>query len=227
MDCDVAIIGYGPVGATAAALLGGQGLTVAVVERMAGVYDKPRAITADHEVMRCMQFAGIGTELGAHVRPHPGTRYLGVDGNTIKQTDVIPPPYPLGWPTGIHFIQPEFEAMLRRAVARHGNVEVLLAHELVDLADLGDSIALTVRNLARAQTRSIRARYLLACDGANSFVRRKLGINYEDLAFDEWWIVVDAWQRRPTALPEMTRSIAGRRAPPVRSPARATCGDGN
>ena len=140
MDCDVAIIGYGPVGATAAALLGGQGLTVAVVERMAGVYDKPRAITADHEVMRCMQFAGIGTELGAHVRPHPGTRYLGVDGNTIKQTDVIPPPYPLGWPTGIHFIQPEFEAMLRSAVARHGNVEVLLSHELVDLADLGDGI---------------------------------------------------------------------------------------
>ena len=203
MDCDVAIIGYGPVGATAAALLGGQGLTVAVIERMAGVYDKPRAITADHEVMRCMQFAGIGTELGAHVRPHPGTRYLGVDGNTIKQTDVIPPPYPLGWPTGIHFIQPEFEAMLRGAVARHGNVEVLLSHELVDLADLGDSIALTVRDLARAQTRSIRARYVLACDGANSFVRRKLGINYEDLAFDEWWIVVDAWQRRPTALPEM------------------------
>jgi 3-(3-hydroxy-phenyl)propionate hydroxylase len=203
MDCDVAIIGYGPVGATAAALLGGQGLTVAVVERMAGVYDKPRAITADHEVMRCMQFAGIGTELGAHIRPHPGTRYLGVDGNPIKQTDVIPPPYPLGWPTGIHFIQPEFEAMLRNAVARHGNVNVLLSHELVELVDLGDGVTLTVRDLARAQTRSIQARYLLACDGANSFVRRKLGISYEDLAFDEWWIVVDAWQRRPTALPKM------------------------
>jgi len=108
MDCDIAIIGYGPVGATAAALLGGQGLKVAVIERMAGVYDKPRAITADHEVMRCMQFAGIGQELAAHVRPHPGTRYLGVDGNTIKQTDVIPPRYPLGWPTVMHFIQPEF-----------------------------------------------------------------------------------------------------------------------
>src|SRR4029078_9634708 len=76
MDCDIAIIGYGPVGATAAALLGGQGLSVPVIKRMAGVYDKPRAITADHEVMRCMQFAGIGQELAAHVRPHPGTRYL-------------------------------------------------------------------------------------------------------------------------------------------------------
>lgn len=203
MDCDIAIIGYGPVGATAAALLGGQGLKVAVIERMAEVYDKPRAITADHEVMRCMQFAGIGQELAAHVRPHPGTRYLGVDGNTIKQTDVIPPPYPLGWPTGIHFIQPEFEAMLRNAVGRHGNVDVLLSHEVVDLADLGDGVTLAVKDFAHAQTRTIHARYLLACDGANSFVRRHLGISYEDLAFDEWWIVVDAWQRRPTPLPEM------------------------
>ena len=188
MDCDIAIIGYGPVGATAAALLGGQGLKVAVVERMAGVYDKPRAITADHEVMRCMQFAGIGQELGAHVRPHPGTRYLGVDGNTIKQTDVIPPPYPLGWPTGIHFIQPEVEAMLRNAVARHSDIEVLLSHELVDLADLDDGITLTVKDLAQAQNRYPCA-ISLACDGANSFVRRKLGISFEDLAFDEWWIV--------------------------------------
>ena len=71
------------------------------------------------------------------------------------------------------------------------------------LPTMGDGISLTVRDLAQAQTRSIQARYLLACDGANSFVRRKLGISYEDLAFDEWWIVVDAWQRRPTALPEM------------------------
>ena len=140
MDCDVAIIGYGPVGATAAALLGGQGLTVAVVERMAGVYDKPRAITADHGVMRCMQFAGIGTELGAHVRPHPGTRYLGVDGNTIKQTGVIPPPYPLAGrrhpfhPAGIRG-----DVAQRRGTARQ--CRGAARHELVDLAGLGDGIA--------------------------------------------------------------------------------------
>jgi 3-(3-hydroxy-phenyl)propionate hydroxylase len=191
------------VGATAAALLGGRGLKVTVIERMAGVYDKPRAITADHEVMRVMQFAGIGQELGAHIRPHPGTQYLGVDGKIIKQTDVIPPPYPLGWPTGVHFIQPEYEAMLRAAVARHDNVEVLLSHELVDFAEGGDRIALEVRDLASGQTRSIDAGYLLACDGANSFVRKRLAIGYEDLAFDEWWVVVDAWERRPTSFPAM------------------------
>jgi 3-(3-hydroxy-phenyl)propionate hydroxylase len=203
MHCDIAIVGYGPVGATAAALLRGQGLEVVVIERMAGIYDKPRAITADHEIMRVMQFAGIGEELGAHIRPHPGTQYLGVDGNPIKRTDVIPPPYPLGWPTGIHFIQPEFEAMLRGAVARHDNVDVLLSHELVDFTDFGDRIALEVKDMASGETRSIATRYLLACDGANSPVRKRLGIGYEDLAFDEWWVVVDAWQQRPTPLPDM------------------------
>lgn len=203
MHYDIAIVGYGPVGATAAALLGGQGLKVVVIERMAGVYDKPRAITADHEIMRVMQFAGIGAELGAHIRPHPGTQYLGVDGKPIKQTDVIPPPYPLGWPTGIHFIQPEFEAMLRGAVARHSNVDVLLSHELASFEDFGERIALEVEDLASGQTRSIDTRYLLACDGANSPVRKRLSIGYEDLAFDEWWVVVDAWQQRPTPLPDM------------------------
>jgi len=203
MDYDIAIVGYGPVGATAAALLGGQGLRVVVIERMAGIYDKPRAITADHEIMRVMQFAGIGAELGAHIRPHPGTQYLGVDGEPIKRTDVIPPPYPLGWPTGIHFIQPEYEAMLRGAVARHDNIDVLLSHELVSFQDFGDRIALEVEDLAGPQPRTIHVRYLLACDGANSSVRRRLGIGYEDLAFDEWWVVVDAWQQRPTLLPDM------------------------
>jgi 3-(3-hydroxy-phenyl)propionate hydroxylase len=203
IECDVAIVGYGPVGATAAALLGGHGLTTVVIDRMADIYDKPRAITADHEVMRVMQFAGIGRELGAHVKPHPGTQYLGVDGKIIRHTDVVPPPFPLGWPTGVHFIQPEFEAMLRGAVARHADTKVLLAHELVDLRSAGERILLELRDLDGGDARSIDAKYLITCDGANSFVRKRLGIGYEDLAFDEWWVVVDAWQRRPTALPTM------------------------
>lgn len=38
----------------------------------------------------------------------------------------------------------------------------------------------------------LRSRYLVACDGANSFVRKQLAIRLDDLAFDEWWMVVDA-----------------------------------
>ena len=45
---DVAIVGLGPVGAIFANLLAKAGLSVAVVERVADIYDKPRAITLDH-----------------------------------------------------------------------------------------------------------------------------------------------------------------------------------
>jgi 3-(3-hydroxy-phenyl)propionate hydroxylase len=116
---------------------------------------------------------------------------------------VIQPPYPLGWPVGVHFIQPEYETMLRNAAARHGNIDVRLSHELVDFTEARDRIVLEVRDLTNGQTSSIDTRYLLACDGANSFVRKRLGIGYADLAFDEWWVVVDAWERAPTSFPGM------------------------
>ena len=45
---DVAVIGFGPTGAVAAALLGKAGLRTHVVDRATGIYDKPRAVALDH-----------------------------------------------------------------------------------------------------------------------------------------------------------------------------------
>ena len=52
---DVAVIGYGPTGATAANLLGQLGLKVLVIERDPDVYGRARAISTDEEVMRVWQ----------------------------------------------------------------------------------------------------------------------------------------------------------------------------
>ena len=40
-------------------------------------------------------------------------------------------------------------------------------------------------------TRTVTADYVIACDGASSGVRQQLGIAFEDLVFDEPWLVVD------------------------------------
>ena len=56
---DVAIVGYGPAGATLANLLGQYGLSVLVLEREAEIYPLPRAIHFDGEVMRVFETAGL------------------------------------------------------------------------------------------------------------------------------------------------------------------------
>ena len=62
MECDVAIVGYGPVGALLANLLGSRGVRTVVIERDREVYRLPRAVHFDAEVMRIFQSVGLAEE---------------------------------------------------------------------------------------------------------------------------------------------------------------------
>ncbi len=201
MVYDALIVGYGPVGATLANLLARCGLRVGVVEAEANIYDKPRAITFDHEVMRIFQFCGLAQRILPFTAPRNGTHFLGVDGSVIRRLDPLPPPYPLAWPPTSSFLQPELERVLREGVAGDAAVDVWLRHEALAFTQSEDSVALTVRDLAAGTQCVLRARTLLGCDGANSFVRRTLDVALEDLGFDEWWMVVDTRIVRPLELP--------------------------
>ena len=205
-DADVLIAGYGPTGATIAALLGRRGLRVVVVEQAAAIYDRPRAITADQEALRVFQEIGVADEIAAAAIPHPGTDYLGIDGQVIKRFYPAPAPDPLGWMPNFMFVQPELEATLRRAVDRLDTVRTLLEHQLLDVTeDLtrdDGGVEARVRRAADGAVITLRARYLIAADGASSTVRKQLAPPIEDLAFDEWWLIVDAWIRGPVELPQ-------------------------
>ena len=199
MIYDALIIGFGPVGATTANLLARRGLRVGVVESELAIYDKPRALTFDHEVMRIFQACGLGDRVEPFTTPHRGTHFLGMDGRVIKKFEPMPPPYPLGWPPTSTFVQPELERVLREGVIGQ-SVDVFLGHHGIDLSQDDHGVDLVVRNLEGAE-RVLRARTLLGCDGANSFVRKRLGIGIEDLGFDEWWMVVDVRIKQPVELP--------------------------
>jgi 3-(3-hydroxy-phenyl)propionate hydroxylase len=201
MTYDALIVGFGPVGATMANLLARCGLRVGVVEVELEIYNKPRAITFDHEAMRIFQFCGLADRVAPFTAAHRGTHYLGIDGDVIKKFDPLPPPYPLGWSPTITFVQPELERVLREGVAGNAAVDVLLGHQAIAFTQDDAGVTLMVRDLAQGTQRTLQARILLGCDGANSLVRKQLGIELEDLGFDEWWMVVDARVARPIDLP--------------------------
>ena len=197
---DVAIVGYGPIGAIFANLLARYGLRIAVVECAAGIYDKPRAITLDHEALRVFQAVGLANFMQSAIAPHNGSHYLGVDGDVIKMFDPMPPPYPLGWIPNATFVQPDAEKALRDKFAEYGNADVFLSTTVVSLAQDETSVLLRVRPES-GDDLMLAVRYLVGCDGANSFVRKHLGIGLEDLAFDEWWLVVDTLTSDPGKRP--------------------------
>lgn len=186
---DVAIVGYGPAGQVAAALLGQRGLKVYVCERLTEVYQIPRAIALDHEIMRVFQQIGVVDAIAPFTEPFTNSEYFGVDGQLIRRMTMVAPPYPQGYTPSIVFTQPPVERALRERVAQLPNVTVALGVHMRELSQDADGVTLQID--AQAESRTVRARYAIACDGGSSGVRTQLGIDMEDLDFDEPWLVVD------------------------------------
>jgi len=189
---DVAIIGYGPAGATLAKLLGQAGLSVLVLEKDAEIYPLPRAIHFDGEVMRVFQAAGLRTEVEAASRPGLSPmHFVNGQGETLLLRGGTTLNGPNGCASNYYFHQPEFEAVLREGVARHANVAVRLQCEVTALRDRGDHVELDVTDIRAGTTTTERARYVVGCDGARSLVRRAIGTAMTDLGLHQPWLVFD------------------------------------
>ncbi len=199
---DVVIVGYGPTGAIAANLLGRDGFSVLVVEREADIYDKPRAITFDHEIMRVFQGAGVAEAVEKETAPYRPSRYLGAEGQVIRKMDPAPAPYPLYWLPVYLFVQPRLEAALRAGAEARETVDVLTCHEATNVSQTAEVATVTINDLDGGDSFEIEAAYVFACDGASSPIRTALGIGHEDLAFDERWIVIDVLANDTDDLPQ-------------------------
>jgi 3-(3-hydroxy-phenyl)propionate hydroxylase len=190
-DVDVLVVGLGPTGATLAALLGQRGVRVAAFDRLPGLYPLPRAIGIDHEAMRIAQELGIAERLREHLGTYRPSEYRGVDGEPIKRLDAIPQPYPLGWAPNYVFDQPGLEGILRERLSELPSVQVHLAAEVVDCGEAEGRAWAEVKLAGAAAPTRFTGRYVIACDGGGSPMRKRLGLELEDLGFHEPWLVVD------------------------------------
>jgi 3-(3-hydroxy-phenyl)propionate hydroxylase len=189
-DYQVVVVGFGPSGAVATSLLGSYGIRVLTIDRMRTVYDKPRAIAIDHEILRLFDNLSVADRVLPYVAPFPASQHFGAEGQLIRRIDMVPEPYPLGYTPSMVFTQPPVEEALRQHAASYGSVEVSLGTELLNLEQSETGVTLNLRR-DDGQTRTVTADYVIACDGASSGVREQFGIVLEDLVFDEPWLVVD------------------------------------
>lgn len=193
MDFDLIIIGLGPVGAVAANLAGEAGLRTLVLEKSLTVFDKPRAMGFDQEVMRIFGDLGLADKIAPYVMPYRPSEYRTTDSSVIRRIEAAEPPFQLGWAPNYVFMQPQMESILRDNLARLPSVTVKLGAQVDAVASGEDGASVTVveASLESSEPRTYRSHYVLACDGGTSPIRMGLGLEMEDLDFDEPWLVVD------------------------------------
>jgi 3-(3-hydroxy-phenyl)propionate hydroxylase len=189
---DVAIIGCGPAGATLANLLGQYGLSVLVLERDADIYPLPRAVHFDGEVMRVFETAGLRREVEAISRPGlKGMHFNNASGETLLIRGGTSARGPHGCATNHYFHQPALEGVLRQGLRRYPQVQVRTQHEVTAIEQDAEHATLQVSDLQKQQAYSVRARYVVGCDGARSLVRKAIGSAMVDLGLHQPWLVFD------------------------------------
>ncbi len=189
---DVAIIGAGPVGLTLANLLGRGGNSVVVLEKQSKPYPFPRAIHFDAETMRAFQATGLAEQILRHTHIGRGMLFKNKDGLTLVDWSRDQTPGPMGWYESYRFYQPGLEQELREGLKRFEDVTLRTEHAVTSLSQSDTAVTLTLEDGSQ-----LTARFVIGCDGTDSFTRRSLDIDLDDLGFHERWLVVDLRLTRP------------------------------
>jgi len=189
MHYDIAIIGYGPVGAMAANMFGSSDLNIVVIEPKKEIWDIPRAVALDGQAQRIFQSCGIINDIP--VNPIDGLTFINKNGQKLVYVDFTEHSTPNGYSETVGFSQPNLERTLRSRAELYKNITFKLGSSLSGLIATENNNELTVINNLTNNTEIISSTYLLACDGADSFVRKKLSIPSFDYKCEQDWIVVD------------------------------------
>ena len=208
-DCDLLVVGLGPVGDALAALAHVHGLSVIAIERSPTLFPLPRAAVFDHEIMRIFQMIGVAERIAPLCRVPDRYQFITASGDVLLDFPVEPVSR-FGWAETYALHQPAVEQVLRDRLDELG-VDVQLGVTFQGLSQ--DATGVTVDILKDDQFNTIRARYVVGCDGSWSPVRETLGIALDDYKFDEPWLVLDTIIEAPGDLPIVCQQICDPRRP--------------
>ncbi|MEA2988616.1 MAG: hypothetical protein QOG83_1327 [Alphaproteobacteria bacterium] len=186
----VIIVGAGPVGLGLACDLGIRGVDCVLVERRDGSITVPKQSMVSSRNMEFCRRWGVAQQVRTAVWPesHPrdfiyleslrGRELLRVKMPSFAEHDRrsdYTPEAPCPCP------QIYFDPILLARVKARGNVRLSYNTRLDGFTQDEDGVTATLTNLGTGMSQTLRARYLVGCDGPAGPVREMLGIGLEGL----------------------------------------------
>jgi 3-(3-hydroxy-phenyl)propionate hydroxylase len=187
----VLIAGGGPVGLTLAALLARHGVRSLVVEADEGYCTGSRAICISRRSQEILATAGAGDALAAKALPWTGGRSFWRDREVLHFQ--MPSEPTQRFAPMVNIQQFHVESFVHAALQRVPElVQVAWSTRVVSLRQADGGVAVDVDG--PHGTRTIRAQYVVACDGGRSTVREQLGLQFEGTQYEGRYVIVDIAQ---------------------------------
>ena len=191
IEYDIIIVGLGPTGGTLANLLALNDLSVLVLEKEASIYNLPRAVHFDDEIMRVFNTVGIRNKLSKKLIINKGTKFVDQNENLILDW---PRPKVItenGFYPSYRFHQPDLERCLRSTLKKFKKVSIKQNANVEKIISKKEFVEVSYMDTNSKKKYQLKAKYIVGCDGGRSFVRQHINSDMEDLGFKQRWVVID------------------------------------
>ncbi|MFT4014585.1 MAG: FAD-dependent oxidoreductase [Paracoccus sp. (in: a-proteobacteria)] len=185
----VVIVGAGPVGLAMALDLGRRGHAVTVLNRLDFVAHCSKAICFSKRSLDILDRLGVGdpaVEKG--VTWNVGKVFWGSGDQPVYQFDMLPVRNQKR-PGFINIQQYYIEDYLLAGAQALPNIDIRWGHRVDAVTPLNDGVELAVS--ADGGDYLLHADWLIACDGARSTVRDKMGLDFEGRVFEDNFLIAD------------------------------------